>query len=73
MLCANRKQELALDHKQNLDTTNTMTQRGTKIQQSKLNCKIVGHKEVVGQRKYFCGAFFWTMGNENKMNLKGTR
>ena len=44
MLCANRKQELAIDHKQNLDTTNTMTQRGTKIQQSKLNGKIIGLK-----------------------------
>ena len=37
MLCANRKQELTLDHEQNLDMTNTMTQRGTKIQQSKMN------------------------------------
>ena len=36
------------DHEQDLDTTNTTTQQGTKIQQSKLNWKIVGHKRVIG-------------------------
>ena len=45
-----------------------MTQRGTKIQKSKLNRKIVGHKRVIGQRKQnffraFCG--LWVM-NKNK-------
>ena len=35
-----------------------MTQCGTKIQKSKLNQKIVGHKRVIGQRKQnFLGLF----------------
>ena len=63
------------DHKQDLDPANTTTQRGTKIQQSKLNGKIVGHKR--GYRttetrwtNIFVGSFvdyrWWT-----RMNLKG--
>ena len=44
MLCANRKQELTLDHEQNLDTANTTIQRGTKIQKSNLRRKVVGTK-----------------------------
>ena len=43
-----------------------MTQRGTKIQKSKLNRKIVGHKRVIGQRKQKFLGLFWTMGDEQK-------
>ena len=50
-----------------------MTQRGTKIQKSKLNRKIVGHKRVIGQQKQnffraFCG--LWVM---NKHESKGRK
>ena len=62
MLCANRKQELTLDHEQNLDTANTTTQRGTKIQKSNLKRKIVGHKRVIGQWKQFFRDFCGLLG-----------
>jgi hypothetical protein len=52
----------------------TTTRPRTQTQQNESKTKLQRLKQVIGQRKVKKKSFFgflWTVGNENKMNLKG--
>ena len=68
-LCSSKQRWLDSNqtYEQDLDTTNTMTPRGTTIQKNNLKRKIVRHKRVIGQRKQKKNlGFLWTIGDEHE-------